>query len=219
MIYERYRRAGRQERQRILDEVCLTTNYHRKYAIRLLNGPPPGAQREKKTRGRKPRYGKQVIAILAAVWEAAGYPVLRHPEAVCAAAIQRVENGEPVVAVAHDIDVHQRLPYGWVARARRAEEGELVRQTRSKDLEGLLRENQQLKQALAEAACRVFATTTSLADDSSSRSTKTRGPGEIRYCTRILRNGQSQRSELFLFGFSKNSRNPVRRQQNVLIIF
>jgi len=58
----------------MLDEFCLTTGYHRKYAIRLLNGPPPGAQREQRPRGRKPRYGKQVISILTEVWQAAGYP-------------------------------------------------------------------------------------------------------------------------------------------------
>src|SRR5215471_13516720 len=56
------------------DEFCLTARYNRKYAIRLLNGPPPDQQRGKRPRGRKPRYGKRVLSILAAVWEAAGYP-------------------------------------------------------------------------------------------------------------------------------------------------
>lgn len=74
VIYERYQKAGRQERQRILDDFCLTAGYHRKYAIRLLNGPPPERAPRKRPRGRKPRYGKQVISILAGVWEAAGYP-------------------------------------------------------------------------------------------------------------------------------------------------
>jgi len=58
----------------MLDEFCLTTGYNRKYAIRLLNGPPPGRRRERRPRGRRPRYGKQVISLLTAVWEAAGYP-------------------------------------------------------------------------------------------------------------------------------------------------
>ena len=53
-IYERYRKAGR--------------------AIRPLNGPPPGKEVERRPRGRRPRYGQQVLSILAAIWEAAGYP-------------------------------------------------------------------------------------------------------------------------------------------------
>ena len=40
-IYERYRKARRKLKHRILDEFCLNTGYHRKYAIRLLNGPRP----------------------------------------------------------------------------------------------------------------------------------------------------------------------------------
>jgi transposase InsO family protein len=56
------------------DEFCLNTSYHRKYAIRLLNGPPPGKQPERRPRGHRPRYGQQVLSILAGIWEAAGYP-------------------------------------------------------------------------------------------------------------------------------------------------
>jgi len=74
VMYERYHRAGRKARPGLLDEFCLTTRYNRKYAIRLLNGPRPEKQRTRRPRGRKPRYGKQVISILTAVWEAAGYP-------------------------------------------------------------------------------------------------------------------------------------------------
>src|SRR5712691_3556754 len=58
----------------MLNEFCLNTGYHRKYAIRLLNGPPPGKQPERRPRGRRPRYGQQVLSILAGIWEAAGYP-------------------------------------------------------------------------------------------------------------------------------------------------
>ena len=73
-VYERYRTANRKVKQLMLNEFCLNTGYHRKYAIRLLNGPPPGKQAERKSRGRRPHYGKQVLSILAAIWEAAGYP-------------------------------------------------------------------------------------------------------------------------------------------------
>src|ERR1700732_551366 len=46
----------------------------RKYAIRLLNGPPPGKQPERRRRGRRLRHGPQALCILTAIWEAAGYP-------------------------------------------------------------------------------------------------------------------------------------------------
>jgi transposase InsO family protein len=58
----------------MLDEFCLTTGYNRKYAIRLLNGPPPSGRQRKRARTRKPVYGQAVISILTEVWKAAGYP-------------------------------------------------------------------------------------------------------------------------------------------------
>jgi hypothetical protein len=73
-MYERYHKAQGKERTRLLDEFCVTAGYNRKYAIRLLNGARPDKPRVKRPRGRKPQYGKQVISILTAVWEAAGYP-------------------------------------------------------------------------------------------------------------------------------------------------
>ena len=41
-IYGRYQKGDRKARQAILNEFCLNTGYHRKYAIRLLNGASPG---------------------------------------------------------------------------------------------------------------------------------------------------------------------------------
>jgi transposase InsO family protein len=74
VVYERYRKAESKVKGVMLDEFCLNTGYHRKYALRLLNGPPPGRRGEVQPRGRKPRYGPAVVSLLAAVWEAAGYP-------------------------------------------------------------------------------------------------------------------------------------------------
>ena len=73
-IYVRYRQADRKLKQVILNEFCANTGYHRKYAIRLLNGPPPGRARQKRRRSRSPSYGPAVVSVLQAVWEAAGYP-------------------------------------------------------------------------------------------------------------------------------------------------
>ncbi len=72
-IYPRYQHATRLEKQRILDEFCRVTGYHRKSALRLLNGPAP-ERRPRAPRRRRPRYGPRVIQVLATIWRAAGYP-------------------------------------------------------------------------------------------------------------------------------------------------
>jgi len=69
----RYRKASREGKTRILDELCATTGYHRKYAIGLLNSDdekPEVGQRRK----RKPNYSAKTIKVLAKIWKAAGYP-------------------------------------------------------------------------------------------------------------------------------------------------
>jgi hypothetical protein len=73
-IYERYREAGRKAKKVILSEFCANTGYHRKYAIRLLNGPRPERQRKRRERRRGVSYQVETLAVLCAVWEAAGYP-------------------------------------------------------------------------------------------------------------------------------------------------
>jgi len=72
-IYPRYQQASRTEKQQILDEFCTVTRYHRKSALRLLNGPRP-ERRPPPRRRRPPTYGARVIQVLAAIWRAAGYP-------------------------------------------------------------------------------------------------------------------------------------------------
>jgi len=73
-IHPRYQKADAREKRRILDEFCANCGYHRKHAIRLLNGPPPGEVRPRKRRPRRATYGSQLLSILKAVWEAADYP-------------------------------------------------------------------------------------------------------------------------------------------------
>lgn len=73
-VYPRYQQASRAERGRILDEFCRVLGYHRKYAVRVLNGPAPPAVRPSRPRRRRTLYTAATIDALVAIWTAAGYP-------------------------------------------------------------------------------------------------------------------------------------------------
>ena len=73
-IYDRYRTAARESKKVILSEFCANTGYHRKYAIRLLNGPRPEKRPGRPKRKRGLSYSQETLAVLTGVWEAAGYP-------------------------------------------------------------------------------------------------------------------------------------------------
>lgn len=72
-VRERYRKAEREKKSMILDELCKTTGMHRKYLIALLNKPKDALNRQER-RPRGPTYNDRVIRALEAVWEAAGHP-------------------------------------------------------------------------------------------------------------------------------------------------
>ncbi len=72
-IHGRYQQADRAGKSRILDEFCQVARYHRKYALRLLNGPPPDRQPRRRRR-RATTYSAAMLSALEAIWVAAGYP-------------------------------------------------------------------------------------------------------------------------------------------------
>jgi anti-anti-sigma factor len=74
-LYARYRRAPRHEKNRILDEFCAATGYHRKYAIQVLRRPR--RPRPPRRRGRPMLYAPEVDRLLAMIWRAAGAPGAR----------------------------------------------------------------------------------------------------------------------------------------------
>ena len=64
-IWDRYQRAGRRYKSKILDEFCAVCGYSRKYAIGLL-GRKPGRRRKKP--GPPRRYDGRVFEPLKALW-------------------------------------------------------------------------------------------------------------------------------------------------------
>ena len=67
-IRERYHKASKEEKGKILDEFTQVTNFHRKAAIRRLNSVLESSG--KKRRGRLRKYGAAIAESLKAVWEA-----------------------------------------------------------------------------------------------------------------------------------------------------
>jgi len=70
-IRERYRRAGRKYKKRILDEFCKVCGHHRKHAIRLLN---QDRRKRNKKPGREPEYGREECHVLKDIWIASNKP-------------------------------------------------------------------------------------------------------------------------------------------------
>jgi hypothetical protein len=68
-IRERYAKAERGEKGKILDEYCAVCGYSRKYAIRALRGLPVG--REKKP-GPPSKFSEECIYHLVQMWEVSG---------------------------------------------------------------------------------------------------------------------------------------------------
>ena len=70
-VYERYLWAGREQKGRILDELCAVTGWHRKHAVRALRrhgAAKPGEAGKRTSRTR--RYDATIEDAVRALWEA-----------------------------------------------------------------------------------------------------------------------------------------------------
>lgn len=81
---QRYRRARtRLERMRLLDEICATCGYHRKYAIRALGRRRAVTDGSGAKRGPKPIYvGKELVRPLKIIWLNANLPCSKRLKAI-----------------------------------------------------------------------------------------------------------------------------------------
>ena len=70
-ILERYKKAGKEVKRKILDEFCTVCSYHRKYAIKLLNQSPlQDTNKQRNRAGRKKKYHTEgVINFLKTLWK------------------------------------------------------------------------------------------------------------------------------------------------------
>jgi hypothetical protein len=68
----RYERRKAEGKSRILDELCEQYRYHRKHAIRLMNGPR-GSPRKRPRPGPERPY-QSIASVLQAIWRAAEQP-------------------------------------------------------------------------------------------------------------------------------------------------
>lgn len=69
-IHERYKKAGLEQKKKILDEFCKVCSYHRKYAIKLLNQYPlRGKNIQRKRAGPKQKYHTEgIIKFIKTLW-------------------------------------------------------------------------------------------------------------------------------------------------------
>jgi transposase InsO family protein len=80
-IYDRYQRAGRQHKGKILDEFCSVCGYHRKAALRLLNRPVARAVRHRP--GPKPTYDAgKILGPLKTIWLSSEQPCGKRLKAI-----------------------------------------------------------------------------------------------------------------------------------------
>jgi hypothetical protein len=82
-ILRRYQHARRHEKARILDEVCATTGYHRKAAIRRLRQLQHPTCKPTRKPGRPSRYTHPaILTALKRIWRPAHYPCSKRLKAI-----------------------------------------------------------------------------------------------------------------------------------------
>jgi len=82
-ILERYHQAARRAKSRILDELCATAGYHRKYAIAKLRALGRRRRPVRQRPGPRSRYAQpEVLTPLVRCWRTAHYPCSKRLKAL-----------------------------------------------------------------------------------------------------------------------------------------
>jgi len=82
-VHRRYKNASRSERTIILNELCATCGYNRKYAIRLLRGFKRFTKPKPRKRGKPAVYQKEEILVpLRRIWLEANLPCSKRLQAI-----------------------------------------------------------------------------------------------------------------------------------------
>jgi len=82
-VHRRYKNASRSERKIILNELCATCGYNRKYAIRLLRGFKRFTKPKPRKRGKPAVYQKEEILVpLRRIWLEANLPCSKRLKAI-----------------------------------------------------------------------------------------------------------------------------------------
>ena len=103
---QRYaRRAGREARGKLLDEVCELCGYERKHALKVLGGRRPMAGAKPRRGGPRRRYGEEEKGVLKAIWLAAEQPCGKRLKAAVPLWLPHYENERGTLAAA----VRERL--------------------------------------------------------------------------------------------------------------
>jgi len=74
-IYQRYRKASKESKGKILDELCNVCKYNRKYAIWKIRQLPKEDKPKVPLKKRRPKkYDYRVLEVIEGVWNTANYP-------------------------------------------------------------------------------------------------------------------------------------------------
>jgi len=82
-VHRRYKDASRSERTIMLNELCATCGYHRKYAIRLLKGFKRFTKHKPRKRGKPSFYNREeILTPIKRIWLEANLPCSKRLKAI-----------------------------------------------------------------------------------------------------------------------------------------
>ena len=108
-VRERYLKANKTDKGKILEELVQVTHYHRKTAIRLLHRDTSG--RPSKRRGRQQLYGNEVVDALRRVWEASDRLCSKRLKPFLVELVRVLrQHGELVMSASVEAELYQMSP-------------------------------------------------------------------------------------------------------------